>query len=66
MKLPLVSPSFDQKEQNCLGHPQFYSSIVPMILLSFYDPFIQEFFLHYIRVFVEEKSLLIGTNSTQP
>ena len=26
----LVSPSLDQKEQNCFGHPQFYSSIAPM------------------------------------
>ena len=27
MKIPLVSPSFDQKEQqNCFGHPHFYSS----------------------------------------
>ena len=30
MKIPLVSPSLDQKEQNCFGHPQFYSSIAPM------------------------------------
>ena len=32
MKIPLVSPSLDQKEQNCFGHPQFYSSIAPMML----------------------------------
>ena len=31
MKIPLVSPSLDQKEQNCFGHPQFYSSIAPML-----------------------------------
>ena len=31
MKIPLlVSPSLDQKDQNCFGHPQFYSSIAPM------------------------------------
>ena len=30
MKIPLVCPSLDQKEQNCFGHPQFYSSIAPM------------------------------------
>ena len=31
MTIPLVSPSFDQKEQNCFGQPQFYSSIAPML-----------------------------------
>ena len=30
MKIPLVSPSLDQKEQIYFGHPQFYSSIAPM------------------------------------
>ena len=30
IKIPLISPSLDQKEQNCFGHPQFYSSIAPM------------------------------------
>ena len=30
MKIPLVSLSLDQKEQNCFGHPQFFSSIAPM------------------------------------
>ena len=30
IKIPLVNPSLDQKEQNCFGHPQFYSSIAPM------------------------------------
>ena len=30
MKVPLVSPSLDQKKQICFGHPQFYSSIVPV------------------------------------
>ena len=29
-KMPLVSPSLDQKEQNCFWHTQFYSSIAPM------------------------------------
>ena len=33
IKIPLVSPSLDQKEQNCFGHPQFYSSIAPMHLV---------------------------------
>ena len=30
MKIPLSSPSLDQKEQKCFGHPQFYSTISPM------------------------------------
>ena len=30
MKISLVSPSFDQKEQNCFEQPQFCSSIAPM------------------------------------
>ena len=25
MKIPLISPSLDLKEQNCFGHPQFFS-----------------------------------------
>ena len=33
MKIPLVSPSLDQKEQISFGHPQFYSSIAPMGLM---------------------------------
>ena len=31
MKIPLVSSSLDQKEQNSFGNPQFYSSIAPML-----------------------------------
>ena len=34
IKITLVSPSLDQKEQNCFGHPQFYSSIAPMPVLT--------------------------------
>jgi len=30
MKIPQVSLSFHQKEQNCFRHPQFYCSIAPM------------------------------------
>ena len=30
MRIPLSSPSLDQKEQKCFGHPQFYSTISPM------------------------------------
>ena len=33
-KIPLVSPSLDQKESNCFGHPQFYSSIAPMYVAT--------------------------------
>ena len=33
MKISLVGPSLDQKEQNCIGHPQFYSSIVAMTVI---------------------------------
>ena len=29
----LVSLSLDQKEQNCFGHPHFYSSIAPMVTI---------------------------------
>ena len=32
IKIPLISPSLDQKEQNCFGHPQIYSLIAPMLL----------------------------------
>ena len=32
MKIPLVGPSLNQKEQNCFGHPQIYSSIAPMAM----------------------------------
>ena len=38
MKIPLLSPSLDQKEQNCFGHPQFYSSIAPTMKASGKDP----------------------------
>ena len=45
MKIPLESPSLDQKEQNGFGHPQFYSSIAPMMtsmsLVKDYDFWIQ-------------------------
>ena len=34
MKITLLSPSFDKKEQNCFVHPQFYSSIAPMIVFN--------------------------------
>ena len=34
MKITLESPSLDQKEQNCFGNPQFYSSIAPMPVLT--------------------------------
>ena len=34
IKIPLVGPSLDQKEQNCFGHPQFYSSIAPMAAVT--------------------------------
>ena len=30
MKIPLVSPSLNEKEQKCFGHPKFYCSIAPM------------------------------------
>ena len=35
MKIPLVSPSLDQKEKNCFGHPpKFYSSIAPLTSIN--------------------------------
>ena len=30
MKIPQVSSSLDQKEQNCFGPPKLYTSIAPM------------------------------------
>ena len=33
MKISLVGPSLDKKEQNCIGHPQFYSSIAAMAVI---------------------------------
>ena len=38
--MPLANPSLDQKEQNCFGHPQFYSSIAPMIFQIIYQQFL--------------------------
>ena len=35
MKIPLVSPSLDQKKQNCFGHPRFYSTIVPSAYVNY-------------------------------
>ena len=34
IKIPFVSPSLDQKEQNYSGNPQFNSSIAPMDSIS--------------------------------
>ena len=34
MKIPLVSPSLNEKEQKCFGHPKFYCSIAPMKLTN--------------------------------
>ena len=38
--VPQVCPSLDQKEQNCFRHPQFYSSIAPMIFQIIYQQFL--------------------------
>ena len=38
MKIPLVVPILDQKEQNFFGHPQFCSSIAPMLLITNLGP----------------------------
>ena len=37
MKIPLASPSLDQKKQYCLP-PQFYSSIAPIIVNTALEP----------------------------
>ena len=63
MKIPLVSPSLDQKEQNCFGHPKFYSSIAPMNLSYFKKLRISNLpvrsFLHFIReLLISRQSIL--------
>ena len=40
MKIPPFCPSLDQKEQNCFGHPQSYSSIVPISIVEGEEDFV--------------------------
>ena len=65
MKITLVSPSLDQKEQNCFGHPQFYSSIAPMF--SFTHPIfrISVKIDHGVSL-VLKRSMYLGNRKMEP